>query len=101
MAPEYLYRFQETLYTTGLKIYQKKFRAWLLHQDAVTSIIIGAKTMEQLEDNLNAVNIELSAQELGQLDEVSQLPQEYPQWMITRQARARRPGESTEFQQNK
>ena len=75
--------------------------AWLLHQDAVTSVIIGAKTMEQLDDNLNAVNIELSAQELGQLDEVSQLTPEYPQWMITRQARARRPGESTEFQQNK
>ncbi len=67
--------------------------AWLLHQDWVTSVLIGAKTLDQLEDNLNAGNIELSAEELHQLDEVSALPPEYPQWMLERQATARRPGE--------
>jgi len=67
--------------------------AWLLHQDPVTSVLIGAKTVEQLEDNLNAVNIELNPQELRQLDEVSALPPEYPQWMIARQAEGRIPGE--------
>ncbi len=67
--------------------------AWLLHQDWVTSVLIGAKTMDQLEDNLNAGNIELSAEELRQLDEVSTLPPEYPQWMLERQGAARRPGE--------
>jgi len=69
--------------------------AWLLHQNWVTSVLIGAKTMDQLEDNLNAVNIELSTHELRQLDEVSALPPEYPQWMIERQAAGRRPGEPT------
>jgi aryl-alcohol dehydrogenase-like predicted oxidoreductase len=69
--------------------------AWLLQQDWVTSVLIGAKTMEQLEDNLNAVNVELSAQELARLDEVSALPREYPQWMIDRQAAGRRPDETT------
>jgi aryl-alcohol dehydrogenase-like predicted oxidoreductase len=67
--------------------------AWLLHQKWVTSVIIGAKTPDQLEDNLNAVNTELSEHELRHLDEVSKLPPEYPQWMIARQAGDRRPGE--------
>lgn len=67
--------------------------AWLLHQEWVTSVLIGAKTMDQLEDNLKAVNVELSAQELAQLDDVSALPREYPQWMIERQAAGRAPDE--------
>ncbi|MEJ2638118.1 MAG: aldo/keto reductase [Desulfosarcinaceae bacterium] len=71
--------------------------AWLLHQNWVTSVLIGAKNLEQLEDNLNAVNIELSSSELRQLDAVSALPQEYPQWMIARQSDGRRPGEQTAF----
>jgi len=65
--------------------------AWLLHQDVVTSVIIGAKTMEQLEEDLRAVDVELTAEELQQLDEISALPAEYPQWMIARQSRGRRP----------
>ena len=64
--------------------------AWLLHQPAVTTVIIGAKKMEQLEDNLAAVEVTLSEDELQQLDEVSQLPPEYPQWMFERQGRDRR-----------
>ena len=74
--------------------------AWLLHQNWVTSVIIGAKTMDQLEDNLNAVNIELSASELRILDEASALPPEYPQWMIERQSSGRRPGEPTGFEKD-
>ena len=66
---------------------------WLLHQNVVTSVIIGAKRMEQLEDNLKAVDLELSADELSKLDEVSQLPLEYPGWMIGFQATNRRPEE--------
>ena len=65
--------------------------AWLLHQSAVTSVIIGAKRMEQLEDNLNAVTIPLTADQLQRLDAVSQLPPEYPQWMLARQAGGRLP----------
>jgi len=67
--------------------------AWLLHQDVVTSVIIGAKRMEQLEDNLKAVELEFSTDELAQLDEISQLPPEYPGWMIGFQGTNRRPDE--------
>ena len=59
--------------------------AWLLHQKAVSSVIVGAKTVEQLNDNLAATEVELSAEELARLDEVSKLPDEYPGWMIDRQ----------------
>ncbi len=75
--------------------------AWLLHQDVVTSVIIGAKSISQLDDNLNAVNIELDAEELRQLDEISRLPQEYPQWMIERQREGRRPDESYSFEKTR
>ncbi len=60
--------------------------AWLLHQPVVTSIIIGAKKTEQLTDNLKAIDIMLSADELTQLNEVSKLSPEYPGWMIERQS---------------
>ncbi|AMV71632.1 aldo/keto reductase [Desulfuromonas carbonis] len=63
--------------------------AWLLHQPRVTSVIIGAKRPEQLEDNLAAVAIEFSDQELAALDEVSRLPLEYPGWMLERQGEVR------------
>ncbi len=55
--------------------------AWLLHQPAVTSVIIGAKKMDQLEDNLPAVKLALSADEMNELNSISALPPEYPGWM--------------------
>jgi aryl-alcohol dehydrogenase-like predicted oxidoreductase len=75
--------------------------AWLLHQDAVTSVIIGAKTMDQLEDNLKAVNIALSEHELHQLGDVSELPTEYPHWMIARQTGGREPDEPNDFERDR
>jgi aryl-alcohol dehydrogenase-like predicted oxidoreductase len=60
--------------------------AWLLAQKHVTTIVIGAKTEAQLQDNLEATTLRLSADELAQLDRVSALPVEYPGWMIARQA---------------
>jgi aryl-alcohol dehydrogenase-like predicted oxidoreductase len=60
--------------------------AWLLHRSFVMSVIIGAKTIEQLDDNLAAADIKLSEEELAQLDLVSALPPEYPGWMIQRQS---------------
>jgi aryl-alcohol dehydrogenase-like predicted oxidoreductase len=59
--------------------------AWLLHQPVVTSVIIGANKPEQLDDNLKAVSVTFSAEELQRLNEVSKLPGEYPGWMIERQ----------------
>ncbi|MBK7536987.1 MAG: aldo/keto reductase [Myxococcales bacterium] len=60
--------------------------AWLLSRPHVTSVIIGARTQEQLVDNLAATNLALSADELAQLDKVSALPLEYPGWMVEFQA---------------
>lgn len=59
--------------------------AWLLHQKAVMSVIVGAKTIAQLDDNLAATDITLSADELATLDKASALAREYPQWMLDRQ----------------
>ncbi|MCT2398724.1 aldo/keto reductase [Novosphingobium mangrovi (ex Huang et al. 2023)] len=59
--------------------------AWLLHQPVVTSVIIGAKRPHQLADNLAAVDVRLSAEDLSVLDEASRLPAEYPGWMLERQ----------------
>jgi aryl-alcohol dehydrogenase-like predicted oxidoreductase len=59
--------------------------AWLLHQSAVSSVILGAKRPDQLADNLGAVEVEFTPEELAQLDAVSKLPEEYPGWMIQRQ----------------
>ena len=59
--------------------------AWLLAQTGVTSIIIGANKMSQLEDNLKAADLELSDEEVAQLSQKTAPPVMYPQWMIERQ----------------
>jgi aryl-alcohol dehydrogenase-like predicted oxidoreductase len=59
--------------------------AWLLHRPWVTSVITGAKTIEQLHDNLASVDVELTGAEMAQLEVVSALPSEYPGWMLERQ----------------
>src|ERR1700737_2533107 len=56
--------------------------AWLLAKPVVTSVIIGAKRIDQLQDNLAAVELTLTQDELRQLDEVSALAPEYPGWML-------------------
>lgn len=55
--------------------------SWLLHQDGVTTVIVGARKHEQLVDNLAAIDLELGDDELQRLDEVSRQRPEYPQWM--------------------
>ncbi|MFC5429948.1 aldo/keto reductase [Paraburkholderia denitrificans] len=64
--------------------------AWLLHQPVVTSVIVGAKRIDQLDDNVAATQVKLSAEELAALDDVSRLPAEYPGWMFSRQGERRR-----------
>src|ERR1700730_11693167 len=56
--------------------------AWLFAKPVVTSVLIGAKRLEQLQDNLAAVDLTLSQDELRQLDEVRALPPEYPGWVL-------------------
>ncbi len=59
--------------------------AWLLHQKAVTTVIVGAKKTSQLTDNLKAVDVKFTEDELKKLDEASKLSPEYPGWMLERQ----------------
>lgn len=60
--------------------------AWLRAQPAVASVIMGVRTMDQLEDNLGAADIELTAEELAELDRASALPEVYPYAMIEQYA---------------
>jgi len=63
--------------------------AWLLAQSGVTSIIIGANKMSQLEDNLKAAEIKLSAEEVERISATTKPHTLYPQWMIERQNQGR------------
>jgi len=65
--------------------------AYILHKPFVTTVIIGAKTTDQLDDNLAAVKVQLSADEIKSLDDASALPMEYPGWMLARQSAERIP----------
>jgi len=65
--------------------------AYVLAKPFVTTVIIGAKTMEQLDDNLEAAKFSLTVDEMKSLDEVSALPNEYPGWMLARQGAERVP----------
>jgi aryl-alcohol dehydrogenase-like predicted oxidoreductase len=56
--------------------------AWLLAQSHVTTVIIGAKTQPQLEDNIASTKVTLTDEDLKALHAVSQLPPEYPGWML-------------------
>jgi aryl-alcohol dehydrogenase-like predicted oxidoreductase len=58
--------------------------AWVRQKPFVTSTIIGAKTMAQLNDNLEAVTLELTAAEMAALDEISADRPQYPHWMAKR-----------------
>jgi len=67
--------------------------AWILANDAVTSVIIGARKLPQLDDNLKSVEIALTPDDLKALEAASQLAVEYPAWMDALGS-DRRPGES-------
>ncbi len=71
--------------------------AWVLANTAVTSVIIGARTLTQLDDNLGAVDLSLSDDDLQALDTISRLPLEYPAWMDVFPS-DRRPGEVRRFE---
>jgi aryl-alcohol dehydrogenase-like predicted oxidoreductase len=63
--------------------------AWILSKPFVSTVIIGAKSMDQLRDNIAASRLQLTADEIKVLDEVSQLPPEYPGWMLAFQGQHR------------
>ncbi len=64
---------------------------YVLAKPFVMSIIIGASRMDQLEQNLAAVEVKLDAEDIARLNEVSALPSEYPGWMLERLGGDRRP----------
>jgi len=66
--------------------------SWILANTAVTSVIIGARKIAQLEDNLKAIDVTLTPEEMKALDEVSKLTPEYPEWMDSLGS-DRKPGE--------
>jgi aryl-alcohol dehydrogenase-like predicted oxidoreductase len=63
--------------------------AWLLAQPGVTSIIIGANKLSQLEDNLKAADLQLAAADLEVLSATTAPAVQYPQWMMERQNEGR------------
>jgi aryl-alcohol dehydrogenase-like predicted oxidoreductase len=73
--------------------------AWVLAKDVVTSVIIGARNLEQLDDNLESVDLELTDDEIEALDDVSRIEPEYPAWMDVLRS-DRRPGEERRLQQD-
>jgi len=65
--------------------------AWLRAQPIVTSVILGARTLSQLEDNLGAANLELSAEEIAKLNQASAPPELYPYNLIEKWRRVPNP----------
>ncbi|NBC65301.1 MAG: aldo/keto reductase [Bacteroidetes bacterium] len=65
--------------------------AWVRLQSGVTSTIIGAKNMDQLTSNIHSVELDLSDDELKELDEVSSTTKRYPFWMVDQQGSNRIP----------
>ena len=63
--------------------------AWLLHQDVVTSVIIGAKRVDQLTENIAATSVALDPVDMAALDAASVLAREYPGWMLAQQGQSR------------
>jgi aryl-alcohol dehydrogenase-like predicted oxidoreductase len=59
--------------------------AWVRQQPGVTSTIIGAKTIDQLQSNVGSTKLYLSANDLLKIEQVSPLPKQYPGWMIENQ----------------
>ena len=64
--------------------------SWLLHKPNVPSVVIGAKTMRQLEDNLGAASVRLTGEQMSRLDAASEAPLPYPYEQIRRLNQGRR-----------
>ncbi|MCL4251450.1 MAG: aldo/keto reductase [Anaerolineae bacterium] len=56
--------------------------AWTLHRPAVSSVILGARKLEHLEDNIAAADLVLSEEDVTELNEVSDPGTPYPKWMV-------------------
>ncbi len=59
--------------------------AWMRQKEGISSILIGAKNVDQLTDNIASTTLNLNPEEMEQLDDISQITPEYPGWMMERQ----------------
>ncbi|HEX7665316.1 MAG TPA: aldo/keto reductase, partial [Polyangiaceae bacterium] len=91
--PKVLAALREVATATNLSVARVAL-AWQLTKPFVTSVIIGAKNADQLKDNLAAADVELAPEHVAKLDAASELPPEYPGWMLGWQNRDRRPENS-------
>nr|WP_087573277.1 aldo/keto reductase [Sphingomonas sp. CDS-1] len=78
-----LERLRDIASTHGASVAQVAL-AWLLARPAVTSVLMGATKVEQLDDNLGAASLSLSEEEIAALDAATPLPPVYPHWYIER-----------------
>ena len=60
--------------------------AYLLAKPGVTTLVVGARKDEQLLDNLGAVDVQLTGEEIDRLDEISAPALVYPHWHQARTA---------------
>ena len=79
-ADESLQALLDVAVETGRSPAQIALR-WVLEQPAITSVIIGARTVEQARDNMLAGSFTLESESLDKLDKVSFLPHRYPREM--------------------
>ncbi len=79
--PRVLSALRKVSTETGLSVARVAL-AWVLTRPFVTSVIIGARTVEQLADNIAASDAKLSPEHVTALDAASALPVEYPGWML-------------------
>lgn len=83
VSDELLYRVLDALEAvsreTGKTVPQIALN-WLFTRPTVANVIIGARTAEQLQDNLGAIGWSLSTAQLARLDEASAVPLAYPYW---------------------
>jgi aryl-alcohol dehydrogenase-like predicted oxidoreductase len=85
-ADEALIALEEVALARGVSMARVAL-AWLRRRPGVTSVIIGARSREQIEDDLRAADLELTGDEMEKLAVPTEPPLPYPQWMIARQSR--------------
>lgn len=67
--------------------------AWLLAKPVVSTVIIGARKLSQLQDNLGASDVRLTEEDIARLDAAYAPPLQYPGWMLKRQGEYRKGGQ--------
>jgi aryl-alcohol dehydrogenase-like predicted oxidoreductase len=65
--------------------------AWVLARPAVTCVIVGARRLDQLQDNLAALDLQLTAEDLAELNTASERQPPYPGWIQAYRADSRLP----------